>query len=96
MVQKNDMYRLCREIFGTDDEAQLREIAKKAKLYDSVHQKEHPVNLRGAGRKSRFTEDMVEEMISRYQEGITMEQLAKVYGTSRQTISKYLSRERRR
>lgn len=96
MVQMNDMYRLCREIFGTDDEEKLREIAKKARLYDGIHKKEHPVNLRGAGRKARFTEEDIEQMISMYHNGVTMEQIAGRYGTSRQTISKYLAGERRR
>lgn len=96
MKPGKDMYQLCREIFGTDDEAELRKIAKKAGLYDDIHQKEHSVNLRGAGRKSRFTETEIAEMTLLYREGVTMEQIAKKYETSRQTISKYLTPERRR
>lgn len=94
--EKKYMHQLCREIFGTDSEEELRVIAEKARKYDLIYKKEKPANLRGAGRKARFTEEDIKTLIRLYHEGITMEQLAQKYHTSRQTISRYLSAERRR
>lgn len=53
-VRLRGMYRICREIFGTDDVEELKEIARKARLYDEQNIKGRPQNVRNAGRKTRF------------------------------------------
>lgn len=48
------------------------------------------LNERGAGRKPVFTEEMLTELRERRAQGETVNALAKAYGVSRQTISRYL------
>lgn len=83
------------EIFGTDQVGELREIAKKARSYDRIIEKRHPANLRGAGRKGKFTDQEVDLMIELYQQGKTVQYLAERFDTSRQTVAKYLAPEKR-
>lgn len=89
------MRRLCREIFGTDEAEELREIARKAKAYDRLMKKDRPVNLRGAGRKQCFTDAEVDMLITLYQEGKSIQFLAEHFDASRPTIYKYLESEKR-
>lgn len=76
-----DYRKLCVELFGTDDVAQLRGIAEKAK------QK----NPRNAGRKKRFGATEIAEMERLRSEGVTVNEIAQRYHTSRQVIGRYLS-----
>lgn len=48
-------------------------------------------NERGAGRKARFSREEIERIRSRHAAGEKVSTLAKEYGVSRQTLSKYLN-----
>lgn len=91
----NEMRQLCLEIFGTDHPEDLREIAEKAKKYDSLFGREYPVNQRNAGRKARFTQSEQKSMIDMYQGGVSVQEIARHFETSRQTIYKYIEAEKR-
>lgn len=67
---------LCLELFGTTDVEELKAIAKK--------------NNRGAGRKKAFTEKQIAEMRDMQAHNISQQRIAEHFGTTRQTISKYL------
>lgn len=71
---------LCVELFGTDNVAELKKIAEKVN------------SNRNAGRKRKFTEKEVAEIEKKLQKGMTMNDVAKQYGTSRQIIDKYVNR----
>lgn len=86
---------VIREIFGTDQIEELRMIARKARSYDKLMSRQHPVNVRGAGRRGKFTDEDVDKMIELYQDGRTVQYLAEYFDTSRQTIYKYLAAEKR-
>lgn len=86
---------VIREIFGTDQIEELRMIARKARSYDKLMSRQHPVNVRGAGRRGKFTDEDVDKMIELYQDGRTVQYLAEYFDTSRQTIYKYLVAEKR-
>ena len=51
------------------------------------------VNARGAGRKPRFTDQQIEEIRKKREQGNTVSALAKEYGVSRQTLSVYLNKQ---
>lgn len=74
-----DYRKLCIELFGTDNIDELRKIAKKAK------------DNRNAGRKQKFTEKQIEEIEKLLEKGITMNEVARKYKTSRQIIDKYIN-----
>ena len=77
----NTDYRdLCIELFGTDNIDELRKIARKVK------------DNRNAGRKQKFTEKQIKEIEKLLEKGMTMNEVAKKYGTSRQIIDKYVNR----
>jgi len=76
-----DYRKLCVELFGTDDVDELKCIA------ETVHKK----NARNAGRKRRFTGADVEDMRAMIEDGMTVQDVAKRFQTSRQVISKYLN-----
>ena len=76
-----DYRKLCVELFGTDDVAQLREIAEKA------NQK----NPRNAGRKKRFSAAEIADMERLRSDGATVNEIAQRFHTSRQVIGRYLS-----
>lgn len=95
MKESAGMRRLCREIFGTENPDELREIARKARAYDRIRGTEHPCNLRGAGRKNCLTEGMADLLITLYQEGKSVQYLAEYFDTSRQTVYRYLESEMR-
>ena len=71
-----DYRELCIELFGTDDEAELRKIAGR---------------LRG-GRKKSLTEKDIENAIKMQGRGMSTKKIADYFGVSRQTISKYLNK----
>ncbi len=75
-----DYKKLCLELFGTDDVEQLKQIAKKVN------------NNRNAGRKQKFTKEEIEKIEKLLQKGMTMNEVAKKYNTSRQIIDKYVNR----
>ena len=76
-----DYRELCKELFGTDDVEQLRQIAAHVKQKDT----------RGAGRKPLFTEEDVKTMRTLLENGMSITELAQKYHTSRQVIGKYLN-----
>ncbi|MFR5875522.1 MAG: helix-turn-helix domain-containing protein [Eubacterium sp.] len=71
-----DYRKLCIDLFGTDDENELKKIAGR---------------LRG-GRKNSLTKNDIENAIKMQQKGKTTKEIAKHFGVSRQTISKYLNK----
>ena len=71
-----DYRELCIELFGTDDETELRKIAGR---------------LRG-GRKKSLTEKDIDNAIKMQGRGISTKKIAEHFGVSRQTISKYLNK----
>ena len=76
-----DYRAICLELFGTDDVEQLKMIAKQ------IRQK----NTRNAGRKRKFNEAETEEMKRLQRAGMTVNDIARRFGTSRQIIGKYLN-----
>lgn len=86
-----DYQRLCKEIFGTDDEKKLKEIAGKAEKYDRIYASELPVNRRGAGRKPKIKEADAKAMQEQYAEGTSIEQIAKDFHVTRPTVYKYIN-----
>lgn len=76
-----DYRKLCLELFGTDNVEELRKIAER------VNSK----NIRNAGRKRKFTEQEAREMRSLREDGVTVQDIACRFGTSRQIVSKYLN-----
>ena len=74
-----DYKALCVDLFGTDDVSELRKIAKKIDYN------------RNAGRKHKFIQEQVNEIEKLLEQGMTMESVAKRYGTSRQIIDKYVN-----
>lgn len=78
---KTDYRKLCLELFGTDQEQELRQIAKTFKLK----------NARNAGRKKKYSDAEVEEMHRLRAEGTAVQEIADRFGTSRQVIGRYLT-----
>lgn len=72
----NDYRKLCIELFGTDDENELRKIAGR---------------LRG-GRKNSLSEKDIDLAVEMQGKGIGTKEIAEYFGVSRQTISKYLNK----
>jgi transcriptional regulator with XRE-family HTH domain len=79
-----DYRELCVELFGTDNVEELRNIA------DGIKQK----NQRNAGRKKKFTDEEVAQMKQLRNGGISINEIAERYGTSRQVIGRYLTAKR--
>ena len=71
-----DYRKLCIDLFGTDDEAELRRIAGRLKN----------------GRKKALSDQDISYIITMQCEGKTTREIAEHFGVSRQTISKYLNR----
>ena len=71
-----DYRKLCIELFGTDNETELRKIAGR---------------LRG-GRKNSLTEKDIDNAIKMQGRGMSTKKIAEHFGVSRQTISKYLNK----
>ena len=76
-----DYRELCVELFGTDDVDQLKEIAR------SLQEK----NPRGAGRKKKFTPEDVQKITGLIEDGMTVNEVAKRFQTSRQVIGRYIN-----
>lgn len=74
-----DYRALCVELFGTDDVAELQKIAKKVN------------DNRNAGRKQKLNKKQIKEIEKLLEKGVTMNEIAKLYGTSRQIIDKYIN-----
>jgi len=78
---KIDYQKLCVDLFGTDDVETLTDIANRVKAK----------NDRNAGRKRKFVPQDIKEMKTLLQSGMTINEIAKQFDTSRQIISKYLN-----
>ena len=76
-----DYRKLCLELFGTDDVDELTKIAQ-------IYREKNP---RKAGRKKKFTAEDVQRIRSLLENGMTMQEAAKRFNTSRQVIRKYLN-----
>lgn len=71
-----DYKKLCLELFGTDDEKELRAIAGKL----------------CSGRKKALTPKDVETAFEMQRQGKTTKEIAQYFNVSRQTVSKYLNK----
>ena len=80
-IVNTDYRKLCVELFGTDDVDELRKIAQERKTK----------NPRNAGRKRKFTEDDLEKMQDLIEDGMTVNEVAERFQTSRQVVGKYLN-----
>ena len=76
-----DYRRLCVELFGTDDEAALRKIAAE---YEKK-------NTRNAGRKRKASDEDIRKMRTMRNAGASMQELARKFRISRQTVERYLN-----
>ena len=76
--------KLCMELFGTDDEKQLRKIAQK------LH------NNRNAGRKKKFSDKDVEDIRALLNDGVSVAEIARRCNTTRPTIYNLLKEPRDR
>ncbi len=76
-----DYKKVCFELFGTDDVEELKKIANK--LNDN----------RNAGRKQKFTPRDIQDIEKMLACGITINEIAKKYNTSRQIVHKYINRK---
>ena len=76
-----DYRALCVELFGTDEEEELRKIAKKLNQGKDNH----------AGRKRMFTDKDIRDIKRLRAQGTLIKKIAEKYHTSRQVVSKYLS-----
>ena len=75
-----DYRKLCIELFGTDDNFELKNIAQEV----------NNRNPRNAGRKKLLSENDIQDIQNLMDEGHTINEIAKRYNTSRQIISKYV------
>ena len=80
-MMQTDYRKLCLELFGTDDVDELRKIAQTVKTK----------NTRNAGRKKKFTQQDVQTMRELLENGMTVNEVAQRFQTSRQVVSKYLN-----
>lgn len=71
-----DYRKLCIDLFGTDNETELKDIAGRLK----------------SGRKNKLTETDVKNAIEMQKNGKTTAEIAQTFNVSRQTISKYLNK----
>ncbi len=71
-----DYRKLCIDLFGTDNETELKNIAGRLK----------------GGRKNKLTETDVKNAIEMQKSGKTTAEIAQTFNVSRQTISKYLNK----
>lgn len=75
---------LCLELFGTDDEQQLRKLAK------NLH------NNRNAGRKKMLSDKDVADIRALLDNGVTVTEIARRYNTTRPTIYNLIKEPRDR
>lgn len=78
-----DYRKLCLDLFGTND---VNELTKIARIYKEK-------NPRKAGRKKKFTEEDIQAIRSLLESGMTVNEVAKRFQTSRQVIGKYLNQK---
>lgn len=79
----NTNYRaLCQEIFGTDDEAQIRK-------YAAAWQKQHANH---GGRKKNFSQQDLVKMKAMMERGVKLQEISRRFHVSRQCVSQYLNR----
>lgn len=76
MERMTDYRKLCIDLFGTDNETELKDIAGRLK----------------GGRKNKLTETDVKNAIEMQKNGKTTAEIAQTFNVSRQTISKYLNK----
>lgn len=76
-----DYRKLCIDLFGTDNAEELKKIAATLNVK----------NPRKAGRKRKLSNDDVNQIRILKDNGVTINEIAKRYNTSRQIISKYLN-----
>ena len=76
-----DYRKLCVGLFGTDDEAALRKIAAE---YEKK-------NTRNAGRKRKASDEDIRKMRTMRNAGASMQELARKFRISRQTVERYLN-----
>lgn len=76
-----DYRKLCVELFGTDDGATLRKIAAEYRKK----------NTRNAGRKRKIADEDIHKMRAMRNAGTSMQELARTFGLSRQTVERYLN-----
>jgi hypothetical protein len=76
---KIDYKDVCMRLFGTTDINELEKIAKK--LNDN----------RNAGRKRKFTQEEIKNIEQMLAKGVSINDIARKYSTSRQVISKYVN-----
>ena len=76
-----DYRKLCLDLFGTDDVNELTRIARTYK----------EKNPRNAGRKKKFTVEDVQTIRRLIEDGMTVNEVAERFQTSRQVIGKYLN-----
>jgi len=74
-----DYRKLCIDLFGTDDPEKLKAIAQKA------------ASNRNAGRSRKFTDDEIAHIKKLQSSGMSINDIAEKYGTSRQIVSKYIN-----
>ena len=80
-MESTDYKKLCLDLFGTESEAELRQIA------EALHAK----NRRHAGRKNKLTAKDIDDIKRLRAQGERIQDIAEKYHTTRQLISKYLS-----
>lgn len=76
MERMTDYRKLCIDLFGTDNETELKDIAGRLK----------------GGRKNKLTETDAKNAIEMQKNGKTTAEIAQTFNVSRQTISKYLNK----
>lgn len=76
-----DYRNLCLELFGTDD---VNELTRIAQIYKQK-------NPRKAGRKKKFIAEDVQTIRTLIENGMTVNDVAERFKTSRQIIGKYLN-----
>lgn len=80
-MKSTDYRQLCVDIFGTDDEAEIRQLAAAWKKKNS----------RNAGRKKALSEEKVAQMRQMLDQGAKIQQIADHFGVTRQSVSRYLN-----
>lgn len=88
-----------RMMYIKTSESNYKKLYKCAKLYDLdfilpdlevafMREEDQAFNSRGAGRKSKFSEEEKQDIFSQYKRGIKVEELAVFFNVSVSTISR--------
>lgn len=94
-AEEKKLRQIYREIFGTDDIGELKQIAEKAKKYDTFMDGPRPFNVRNAGRKEKASQIEAQNIREDYKNGVSVAEIARRYSLSRPTIYRYLKEVRR-